>query len=143
MAKRAAGFVIFRRLRDEIEYLLLKASYGDFHWSSPKGHVDPGEDDYTTAVRETKEEAGYSEDDLIIYKDNPITLNYEVRGKPKTVIYWLAELKDVSKEPVLSEEHTELKWLNKESAKEIVGYKDNQDMIDKFHETILTLCNNK
>lgn len=58
MSKRAAGFVIFRRIRDEVEYLLLKASYGNFHWSSPKGHVDPGEDDYTTAVRETREEAG-------------------------------------------------------------------------------------
>ena len=58
MAKRAAGFVIFRRLHEQIEYLLLKASYGDFHWSSPKGHVDPGEDDYTTAVRETREESG-------------------------------------------------------------------------------------
>jgi len=56
--KKAAGFVIFRRLCGEIQYLLLKASYGSFHWSSPKGHVDPGEDDYTTALRETKEEAG-------------------------------------------------------------------------------------
>ncbi|KAM7353151.1 purine phosphoribosyltransferase family protein Apf [Cochliomyia hominivorax] len=136
MAKRAAGFVIFRRLRDEIEYLLLKASYGDFHWSSPKGHVDPGEDDYTTAVRETREEAGYTEDDLIIYKDNPISLNYKVKGEPKIVIYWLAELKDPSKEPVLSREHTELKWLTKEAAKEIVGYKDNQEMIDRFHDFI-------
>ncbi|XP_013107173.1 bis(5'-nucleosyl)-tetraphosphatase [asymmetrical] [Stomoxys calcitrans] len=140
MAKRAAGFVIFRRLQDEIEFLLLKASYGNFHWSAPKGHVDPGEDDYTTAVRETREEAGYTEEDLNIYKDNPITLNYEVKGKPKVVIYWLAELNDPSKEPTLSEEHTELKWLTKEAAKEIVGYKDNQEMIDKFYEVISTLC---
>lgn len=58
MAKRAAGFVLFRRLCGQIEYLLLKASYGDFHWSAPKGHVDPGEDDFSTALRETKEEAG-------------------------------------------------------------------------------------
>ncbi|XP_075151479.1 purine phosphoribosyltransferase family protein Apf isoform X2 [Haematobia irritans] len=139
MARRAAGFVIFRRICDEIEFLLLKASYGDFHWSSPKGHVDPGEDDYTTAVRETKEEAGYSEDDLIIYKENPIILNYEVRGKPKVVVYWLAELKDVSKEPTLSDEHTDMKWLNREAAKDIVGFKDNQEMIDKFYNIILKL----
>lgn len=59
MGKRAAGFVLFRRIYDEIQYLLLRASYGDFHWSSPKGHVDAGEDDFTTALRETKEEAGY------------------------------------------------------------------------------------
>lgn len=56
--KRAAGFLIFRELNKTIEYLLLKASYGDHHWSPPKGHVDPGEDDFTTALRETSEEAG-------------------------------------------------------------------------------------
>lgn len=74
---------------------------------------------------------------MIVYKDNPITLNYEVKGKPKIVIYWLAELKDPSKEAVLSEEHTELKWLTKDAAKEIVGFKDNQEMLDRFHEFIL------
>ncbi|KMY89369.1 bis(5'-nucleosyl)-tetraphosphatase [asymmetrical] [Drosophila simulans] len=135
--KKAAGFVIFRRLCGEIQYLLLKASYGSFHWSSPKGHVDPGEDDFTTALRETKEEAGYDEKDLIIYKDTPLTLNYEVNSKPKIVIYWLAELRNPCQEPILSEEHTDLKWLPKEEAKQCVGFKDNQVMIDKFHQMIL------
>ncbi|XP_026844935.1 bis(5'-nucleosyl)-tetraphosphatase [asymmetrical] [Drosophila persimilis] len=136
--KKAAGLVIFRRLCGEIQYLLLKASYGSFHWSAPKGHVDPGEDDFTTALRETKEEAGYDEKDLIIHQNTPITLNYEVKGKPKIVIYWLAELRNPNQEPILSEEHTELKWLGLEAAKECVGFKDNQVMIDKFHEMILT-----
>ncbi|EDW03114.1 bis(5'-nucleosyl)-tetraphosphatase [asymmetrical] [Drosophila grimshawi] len=143
MGKRAAGFVLFRRLCGQIEYLLLKASYGDFHWSSPKGHVDPGEDDFTTALRETKEEAGYDESDLIIYRDTPLTLNYIVKGKPKIVIYWLAELRNPNKKPVLSEEHTELKWLAKEAAKECVGFKDNQEMIDKCQEMILDMDKKK
>ncbi|XP_030377335.1 bis(5'-nucleosyl)-tetraphosphatase [asymmetrical] [Scaptodrosophila lebanonensis] len=139
MGKRAAGFVLFRRLCGEIEYLLLKASYGDFHWSSPKGHVDPGEDDFTTALRETKEEAGYDEKDLIIYRDNPLTLNYVVKGKPKIVIYWLAELRNPNQAPVLSDEHTDFKWLAKEAAKQCVGFKDNQDMIESFHSIILKM----
>ena len=58
MAPRAAGFLIFRRVVDKIEYLLLQASYGMFHWSPPKGYCDPGEDDFETAVREVKEESG-------------------------------------------------------------------------------------
>jgi len=37
--KRAAGFLIYRLLADEIQYLLMKASYGSFHWTPPKGHV--------------------------------------------------------------------------------------------------------
>lgn len=36
--KVAAGFVIFRRLVGKnIEYLLLQASYGEHHWTPPKG----------------------------------------------------------------------------------------------------------
>lgn len=79
----------------------------------------------------------YDEKDLIIYKDTPLTLNYQVKGKPKIVIYWLAELRNPCQEPILSEEHTALKWLPKEKAKECVGFQDNQVMIDKFHDMIL------
>lgn len=37
MTERAAGYVIFRKIANSIEYLLLQASYPDFHWSPPKG----------------------------------------------------------------------------------------------------------
>lgn len=37
MVKRAAGFLIFRRYNSEVQYLMLKASYGSFHWTPPKG----------------------------------------------------------------------------------------------------------
>lgn len=35
--KIAAGLIIFRRINETIEYLVLKHSYGDGHWTSPKG----------------------------------------------------------------------------------------------------------
>lgn len=35
--KKAAGFLVFRKINNTIEYLLLKASYGNYHWSPPKG----------------------------------------------------------------------------------------------------------
>lgn len=34
----AAGFIIFRQLKQNpIEYLLLQTSYGEHHWTPPKG----------------------------------------------------------------------------------------------------------
>jgi hypothetical protein len=34
----AAGFIIFRRMaQTPIEYLLLQTSYGEHHWTPPKG----------------------------------------------------------------------------------------------------------
>jgi len=35
----AAGLIVFRRMSGNLEYLMLKASYGDYHWSPPKGRT--------------------------------------------------------------------------------------------------------
>jgi bis(5'-nucleosidyl)-tetraphosphatase len=85
--------------------------------------VDPGEDDYTTALRETCEEAGYTEKDLKIHKELSKTLNYNVKGKPKVVVYWLAELIS-GQDPTLSDEHTEFKFLSKNEITSVSTYPD-------------------
>lgn len=100
------------------------------------GHVDPGEDDFTTALRETKEEAGFTPDDLQIYKDHQKTLNYKVKGRDKTVVYWLAEIRNAQKNPTLSDEHTEFRWLNKDEAISLSGYQDFAEMVRYFHDKI-------
>lgn len=100
--------------------------------------MDPGEDDYTTALRETREEAGYSEKDLIIHKDLSKTLNYNVKGKPKVVVYWLAELIS-GRVPTLSDEHTEFKFLTKDEITSVSTYPDFLEMVNHFHSEIKKL----
>lgn len=54
----AAGTVLWRPAGDQLELALVhRPKYDD--WSLPKGKVDPGEHLATTAVRETREEAGF------------------------------------------------------------------------------------
>ncbi|KAL2099587.1 hypothetical protein ACEWY4_003981 [Coilia grayii] len=133
MALRACGFIIFRRLAqsppENIEYLLLQTSYGEHHWTPPKGHVDPGEDDLTTALRETREEAGLGEEHLHVVKNFLKELRYQVRGKDKTVLYWLAELRDPSTSVTLSEEHQDYRWARLDEACKLAGYQDLQDTL--------------
>lgn len=138
MAKRAAGLVIYRHIETQqpVEYLLLKASYGSRHWSPPKGHVDPGEDDFTTAMRETKEEAGYGASDLRVFEQHRMELRYPVKGREKVVVYWLAKLLQHSMLPVLSEEHTDYKWLPAKEAIELAGFPEFQRLIERM-EVIL------
>ncbi|XP_026321051.1 bis(5'-nucleosyl)-tetraphosphatase [asymmetrical] [Hyposmocoma kahamanoa] len=131
---RAAGLVIFRNVNQVVQFLMLQTSYGENHWTPPKGHVDPGESDWVTALRETQEEAGLSEHEMEIYKDISKTLNYEVNGKPKTVVYWLAKLKNPDHKVYLSEEHQDLKWLPLQQAQEIAGYSDMKMLLQEFHE---------
>ncbi|XP_006270015.2 bis(5'-nucleosyl)-tetraphosphatase [asymmetrical] isoform X2 [Alligator mississippiensis] len=138
MALRACGLIIYRRLQpgclsskvgNNIEYLLLQTSYGTHHWTPPKGHVDPGEDDLETALRETQEEAGLDSRQITLVEGFKKELQYAVRGKPKTVIYWLAEIKDHNTEIKLSDEHQDFRWLNLEEACKLAQYKDMQAVL--------------
>ncbi|XP_067001785.1 bis(5'-nucleosyl)-tetraphosphatase [asymmetrical] [Anabrus simplex] len=126
MALRAAGFVIFRRISNEIEYLLLQTSYGEHHWTPPKGHVDPGESDIETAWRETEEEAGLKKEHLHLIDGFSSTLKYDVNGRPKSVIYWLAELKKQDTDIKLSDEHQDFKWLSLDKACSLAGFPEMQ-----------------
>ncbi|KYB26853.1 bis(5'-nucleosyl)-tetraphosphatase [asymmetrical] [Tribolium castaneum] len=134
--KVAAGFVIYKKACDNILYLLLQTSYGEHHWTPPKGHVDPGETEMVTALRETMEESGLKQEDLKIFDDVKKILNYNVKGKPKKVIYWLAELTNPKAEVKLSEEHQDFKWLKLDDACTYAKYADLQESLQFFDNYI-------
>ncbi|XP_078048744.1 purine phosphoribosyltransferase family protein Apf [Augochlora pura] len=137
MVREACGFVIFRRIQGIVEYLLLQTSYGQHHWTPPKGHVDPGETKMITALRETQEEAGLLSADLKIYEDSKQEINYLVQGKPKIVTYWLAELINHDKTVKLSDEHQAFKWLQLEEACTTSQYEEMQKVLRNCNDYIL------
>lgn len=119
--------------------------------------MDPGEDVYTTAMRELREETGYCPknhhpdnritiheclifsllpEDLLIYKEHEKELHYPVKGVDKRVVYWLAELKNPKKEVKLSEEHLDMKWLDYKRAIEFSNYKDFVEMLGQYEDII-------
>lgn len=101
------------------------------------GHVDPGESELQTALRETEEEAGLKQEDFIMYQNFQRTLNYEVQGKPKRVVYWLSELRDPNTPIKLSDEHIDFKWLNLALALNYVEkYKDFQQVLNEAESFI-------
>ncbi|XP_066568045.1 bis(5'-nucleosyl)-tetraphosphatase [asymmetrical] [Amia ocellicauda] len=137
MSLRACGMIIFRRMPtpdpSSIQFLLLQTSYGEHHWTPPKGHVDPGEDDMTTALRETEEEAGFTAGQFQVIDGYQRELQYKVRGRPKTVLYWLAELLDPRAAVQLSDEHQDYRWLGLEEACTLAGYADLQETLRDAH----------
>uniref|UniRef100_A0A5F8HCF0 Bis(5'-nucleosyl)-tetraphosphatase [asymmetrical] n=1 Tax=Monodelphis domestica TaxID=13616 RepID=A0A5F8HCF0_MONDO len=140
MALRACGLIIFRRRtipkvsNDSIQFLMLQTSYGTHHWTPPKGHVDPGENDMEAAIRETQEESGLDTTQLIIVEGFKSELNYLVNKKHKTVVYWLAEVKDYNVEIHLSREHQAYRWLNLEEACKIAHYKNLEAALREAHK---------
>ncbi|XP_052765678.1 bis(5'-nucleosyl)-tetraphosphatase [asymmetrical]-like [Mya arenaria] len=126
----AAGLIVFRRGVDSVEYLLLKHSNRKWHWSPPKGKIDHGESLFDAALRETKEETGFTVPPLKLYKDFHNTVHYQRNGVPKKIDFWLAELPD-DIEVKLSDEHIDKKWLKVTEAVEYVRYKEVGGVLEK------------
>lgn len=95
------------------------------------GHVDPGECEFETALRETEEEAGLGQSHLEVVDNFQKTLRYPVKGNPKRVVYWLAKLKNPVTDVTLSDEHIDYKWLKLQEANKLLEqYKDMQSVLN-------------
>ena len=57
-----------------------------------------------------------------------------MKNKPKTVIYWLAEMKDNDTEIKLSSEHQAFRWLTLNEACRLSGYEDMQSALREAHQ---------
>ncbi|CAF0995581.1 unnamed protein product [Adineta steineri] len=138
MSRRiAAGFIIFRRLeRNPIEYLLLQTSYGEHHWTPPKGHLDKGESPLQAAERETKEEAGLDKNDLEYYNKFEEKITYNINGRPKDVFYYLARIRNAQQNVKLSNEHQNLIWSNLQDACNLVKYNEMQNVLQKAEKFV-------
>lgn len=87
-----------------------------------------------TALRETQEEAGITAGQLTIIEGFRRELNYVARGKPKTVIYWLAEVKDYNVEIRLSQEHQAYRWLGLDEACQLAKFKEMKAALQEGHQ---------
>ncbi len=136
--ERAAGFVLFRTLHHDRQYLLL-CHQTDGHWAFPKGKIEPGEGEIEAAIREIFEET--SIDQLCPIPGFCETSRYRVRknGKriAKTVAYYLAET--TQSEVSLSMEHTDFQWLPFKDAISALTYDESRRILSDAHRLLTTL----
>jgi len=127
---KSCGFIVFRRGPDAPLFLLIRsAAHG--HWDFPKGHLDPGEDETTCALRELKEEAGIASIKTLPHFREQT--HYSVsRGNqtfPKEVTYFLGEAQDGSVS--VSGEHSEYTWASLERALGLVQFDNSRRLLSK------------
>lgn len=86
-------------------------------------------------MRKLQDETSYKPEDLIIYPQHYEKLSQKREHKKgkKTTEFWLAELKDSSKEPKLNRsKHSEFRWLTAEQIPSIIDNKDFIKLIKEF-----------
>ncbi len=88
MKEKSCGTVLYTVKDNVIYYVLMRASV-EGYCGFPKGHVEAGESEHETALRETWEETSIRAE---IVGDFRREVNYTFgRGRKKTVIYFLAK----------------------------------------------------
>ncbi|HLD49151.1 MAG TPA: NUDIX domain-containing protein, partial [archaeon] len=100
-------------------------------WDYVKGHVEKGESEEETLLREAKEEAGLMDLKIIDGFKEKIKYFFKADGKliSKEVVFYLAETK--TEEIVLSHEHKDFRWLSFEKARDLVTFKNAKELLKK------------
>ena len=127
--EKSAGAVVFRREKNKIYYLLLHYEMG--HWGFPKGHIEKGETQHQTALREIKEETGLTDITFIGDFEKWYKYFFKLKGKNifKIATYFLGETK--TKKVTLSFEHIGYKWLTFKDALEQLTFANDKKILSE------------
>lgn len=113
----AAGLILRRGSGSGTRWLLLRAR-SHREWGFPKGHAEPGEDLWATALRECAEECGIA---LLAADGDPVELNYILpSGRPKRVVYFPALT--ASSTAQLSDEHDAARWCTADQVEDLLPH---------------------
>jgi 8-oxo-dGTP pyrophosphatase MutT (NUDIX family) len=141
-----AGCILTRKNESgEREVLLIYKYWAEDNqgWVPPKGHVEPGEELEAAAIRETREETGYSDFKIIGFlKKIDIVYDWSDGFEHHKAIHWyLASLqseKHEAKQLVgdeISNQHDE-KWFTFPEAIEAAMFEDEKELLKLAWERV-------
>lgn len=131
--EKSCGALVYRTKNNSSELLLIKHKFGG-HWSFPKGHVEKGENEFQTALREVKEETGL---DIALKDGFRESVMYFPRPNiRKKVVYFLGEAltDEVHKQ---EEEISETMWMSLEEADSVVTFENDKNLIRRAKEFLI------
>ncbi len=130
--EKSCGAIVYRKHHGNIEILLIK-HINSGHWSFPKGHVEMGETEVETALREVKEETDI---DVMIDPTFRETVTYFPRkDTQKVVVYFIGKAKNFEYVPQ-AEEIAEIRWVDIGHAVQMLTYENDKTIVNKARAAI-------
>lgn len=126
--EKSCGCII---IKDD-EVLLIKHNKG--HWDFPKGHMEEGETEKQTAVREVKEETNI---DVEIISEQKYRASYIIEEKQveKEVIYFIAKPLSLELKPQETEVSI-VEWVKIENAVDTITYETSKNIMSKVKKDL-------
>ncbi len=135
--EKSCGAVVFYKAKQNTKILLVKNNNGRY-WSFPKGHIEEGENEQQTAVREIKEETGL---DVTLHDGFREISEYCPFGKiRKRVVFFLAQA-FTDNVKIQEEEIDSFIWVDLQQARKMCSYDNDLRIIEKA-ETAIHLMRN-
>ncbi len=132
--ERSCGAIVFRKINDEYRYLIIK-NKRSAHWSFPKGHVEIGETDEQTAMREVLEESGLH---IEIIPGFMATSDYLIQGRvEKQVNIYAARTTDINTK-IQESEIEDYSWLTFESAIKRLKFENDRKILSDARNFLLS-----
>ena len=122
---------VFRDTNDDLEFLLLKRSGKVIYpglWQMVNGKIKAGEKAYQTALREIKEETGIVPERLWVVPKVDSFYSHE-NDNIMLLPVFAAKFNFFSK-VIISEEHSEFKWVNVAEAKALLAWDGQRQSVD-------------
>ncbi len=135
--EKSAGAIVFRIEKGEPVYLLLhypsSAKAKREYWDLAKGHIEKGEEEKDTVLREIQEETGLKDIKLFDGFREEIRYWFQLGGQKisKTVAFYLAQTKQGK--VTISHEHVGFQWLPYKQAQEKLTYQNAKQVLEKAH----------
>ncbi len=130
--EKSCGAVIFYNGKSNTRILLVKNNNGRY-WSFPKGHIEIGETEQETAIREIKEETSL---DVEIKDGFREVSDYCPFGKiRKHVVFFLAQA-FTDNVRIQEEEIAEYIWVDLQQARKLCSYDNDLRIIQKAETAI-------
>ena len=123
--EKSCGALVVRKNGENFDLVLLRHRFGG-HWSFPKGHVEAGESDRQTALREVREETGLAIRLLDGFRES--VEYFPKPGVKKQVVYFLGEALGDELVPQ-EEEISELIWTPLLEAAGLVTFANDKRLI--------------
>ena len=120
--EKSCGAVVLRKNQGRLQVLLIKHINGG-HWAFPKGHVERGETEEQTALREIKEETGIT---VMLDTNYRKTVTYSPKKDVvKDVVYFVALAKDGQRTAQKSE-ISRIRWTDADRAADFVSFENDK-----------------